>query len=95
MSKKRIAMICALVLLPVYISCQSANAEVDYREKVPHISAVEALALYNSGKLILMDVHGGQNNNYRSCIVGALHLPPDKVDKVKLNIPAGMLIGVF
>ena len=66
----------------------------DFRKKVPHISAYKAYQLYSSGRIFLLDVHYA-NGKIQSQIVGALYLPQNKLQHVKLNIPKKMLIGVF
>lgn len=66
----------------------------DVRRAVPHLGAYEALGLFNSGRIILLDVHREQGK-VRSDIVGAFYIPADKLDHVKLNIPERMFLGVF
>lgn len=69
-------------------------AETDVRTKVPHISAYQALELFKAGRLILLDVHVAKGRT-RSGIVGALYVPANKIDRIRLKIPDGMRVGVF
>lgn len=76
----------------------SANLAVgqseDVRRVVPHIGAHQALDLFKSGRMILLDVHPGQGK-LRSEIVGAFYIPTDKLEKIELKVPERMLVGVF
>ena len=67
----------------------------DYRKLVPHISAQQALTLYKTGRLLLLDVHQYHKSVHRSEIVGAVYIPANKLDKMKLNLSKKLLIGVF
>lgn len=85
----------ALVPLIIFmLKVTLVAAETDVRTKVPHINAYEALELFNTGRLILLDVNPGQGK-VRSDIVGALFVPANKIDRVRLKIPDGMIVGVF
>jgi hypothetical protein len=66
----------------------------DVRREVPHIGAHQALDLFKSGRMILLDVMA-EAGKVRSEIVGAFYIPADKLDKIKLNVPEQMLLGVF
>ena len=92
MLKKCYEIICMFFFISVFISNQLAIAE-DIKKKVPHISAQKAMALYKTGKIILLDVHPSKNN--MSSIVGAHYVSAKKIDKVKLKFPRNILVGVF
>lgn len=62
--------------------------------KVPHITALQAFALFMQNKIILLDVHRRLNKR-RSPILGAIYTDPWKIDKKKFNFPKGKLVGVF
>ena len=83
-----------IFLVMFMIGVTLVAAETDVRTKVPHISAYKALELFNAGRLILLDVHTGQDK-IRSDMVGALYVPSNKIDKIKLKVPETMLVGVF
>jgi len=61
-------------------------------DKLPHISAMQALYLFKQKKILLLDVH---DNKKRADIIGAYYIPSKKIDKIKLKIPKNQLIGVF
>lgn len=70
------------------------ETEEDPRRMVPHIGAHEALNLFKSGRIFLLDVMAGAGK-VRSEIVGAFYIPANKLDKIKLNVPEKILVGVF
>ena len=61
-------------------------------QKLPKISAMQALYLHKQKKILLLDVHDNQKG---SPILGAYYIPSKKIEKVKLKIPKNQLIGVF
>lgn len=92
--KKGIEAIFFFLILLVIKAIPTVAETPDVRTKVPHINAYEALELYKSGRLILLDVHPDQGK-VRSQIVGAFYFPADKIDKIELRLPKTMSIGVF
>jgi len=96
LQKRYFHFLCGGVLIIVLIGAIFTEAiGKDYRKMVPHISAQQALALFKSGRLILLDVHVYENQKRFSMIVGALCVPATKIAKVKLKLPRQLLIGVF
>lgn len=67
---------------------------VDYRSRVPHVSAEKALALYRTGRMVLIDVHPAPGKQ-RSKIIGAIYIPANLIDKIRLNLPRGKIGGIF
>ena len=61
-------------------------------KKLPHITAIQAYYLFRQNKILLLDVH---DNKEKAEIIGAYYIPSKKIEKVKLKIPKGQLIGVF
>lgn len=90
-SAKNIAILNILLLL-VFLSGIVRAGETDVRKMVPHMSAYEALELFKSGRLILLDVHHGRT---QSEILGAICVPAEKISRVKLKIPEDKTLGVF
>ncbi len=64
-------------------------------ERIPRLDAYKALALFKSGKLIIIDTHEHMKKGQKSPIVGALAIPYPKMEKVKLKIPKNRVIACF
>lgn len=89
-----------ITFLVILLACASffvtdTKGDEDVRRKVPHISAPQALALYQAHRLIPIDVHPGDVSKVRSTILGALYIPAPKLKTVKLNFPKEILLGIF
>ena len=93
-TRKMVSSMCILTSLFLFVGTIAPSEGADVRKKVPHITAREAFALYETGRLILLDVHTAKNKT-RSLLLGALYIPAYKIGKVKLKIPPNMVIGVF
>ena len=87
-------LLCVSVMGGIRANLVMGETEEDPRRMVPHIGAHVALNLFKSGRMILLDVHPEEGKS-RSDIVGAFFIPSEKLDKIKLNIPEKMLVGVF
>lgn len=62
--------------------------------KLPHITAYQALAMFQQNKIILIDVHPGVNKKQAS-VPGAIYIPKEILSRVKLKIPKGKIIGIY
>jgi len=82
------------LLASACVNSMSAMSQADPRTQVPHIDAKKALQLFRAKKLILLDVHPGQDKR-KSDIVGALFVPSTKLSQIKLNVRPEILVGVF
>ena len=87
-------LLCVSVMGGIRVNLVMGEPEEDPRRMVPHIGAHEALNLFKSGRMILLDVMVAEGR-VRSEIVGAFYIPANKLDKIKLNVPEKMLVGVF
>ncbi len=64
-------------------------------KRIPRLNAFQALSLFKSGRLIIIDTHEHMKQGEKSPIVGALTLPYPKIDKVRLKIPKNRIIACF
>ena len=64
-------------------------------ERIPRLNAFQALSLFRSGKLIIIDTHEHIKKGGKSPIVGALTLSYRDIDKVRLKIPKSKVIACF
>ncbi len=63
-------------------------------KKIPRISAKKAYLLFQTKKIVLIDVHPGKNKK-RASVLGAYYLDKSQLDRIKLKIPKAHPIGVY
>jgi hypothetical protein len=87
-----------MLILGAYGDSAKAQSKEDQQAyerqlaSVPRIDCRQALALFESGKAILILSH---NEDTKTPIIGAHNLPYSKADKVKLNIPNNIMVLLF
>jgi hypothetical protein len=62
---------------------------------VQYISSSQALAFFNLGKIILIDVNTRNYFLKEKHIINAINIPIDKMSHVRINLPKKQLIGVY
>lgn len=82
------------IVVTVFIAGRVYGDDYSEMKKLPRLSAQNAYILFQQKKIILLDVHPGENKHNAS-VLGAYYLDHLKVDKIKLKLPKEQLIGVY
>ncbi|MCM2283289.1 MAG: hypothetical protein NDI81_00805 [Desulfobacula sp.] len=82
------------IVMTVFIAGRVYGDEYSEMKKLPRLSAQNAFILSQQKKIVLLDVHPGENKQ-KASVLGAYYLDHLKVDKMKLNFPKEQLIGVY
>ncbi|MEJ5349174.1 MAG: hypothetical protein WHS46_10870 [Desulfosoma sp.] len=86
-----------VILVLIFAVCSPALAREtneNKKRRVPHITAQQAYALFQQGKIILIDVHPGASKKHAS-IPGALYVSADRIDKGHVSLPKDKLLGLY
>ena len=100
MSDRYIVVIIGLIVV-FFSSLCFAETEKEQRRRlareyadIPKITATKAYALFQQGKLLIVDSHKANRFKNQHCS-GAINVPVDIVDRVKLKIKKDTPIAVY
>lgn len=99
MKFKFFVIIISILLIGVVVAYGQQNYQplkpsIHEHPEVPRITAFEAKALYDQGKLILANAH--ERGTYaRGHIVGSFSLPNGEVQSSNIKLPTNMIIAFY
>ena len=92
--KKMILTIGIIVSIVFIGNFVHAGLTPDQKAQIKHISAQQALILFQQKRIILIDVHERPGKKQAS-VLGAIYIPRRKLIKGNLKIPNGKIIGLY